>query len=80
MYQVISEDVFALLEQGLLIEEIAERQGCDRNTVTSAKKFAYTSRNLPVPDGRTRRKELDRKVSRPRLPRDANQDADGSGQ
>ena len=60
--------------------EIAEHLHCDRNTVTKAMKFAYQSRGLPVPDGRTRRKSLDRKVSRPRRRRGENQGDDEAAQ
>jgi hypothetical protein len=79
-YQRLSDEVFALLEEGWLMEEIAQRLGRDRNTVTKAMKFAYQSRGLPVPDGRTRRKSLDRKVSCPRRRRGENQGDDGAAQ
>jgi hypothetical protein len=65
-FRAIADDVKAMLDQGLLIQEIAERKHCDKNTVTKAKDFWYVSRGLPVPDGRSRRKTLDRKVSHPR--------------
>ena len=77
-YQAISDEVFTLLEEDLLIEEIAQRLGHDRNTVTKAMVFAYESRQLPVPDGRTRRKGLDRKISLPPRRRDSNQGDEAS--
>jgi hypothetical protein len=45
--------------QGMLLQDIADRLQADRNTVTSAVKHWHTVRGLPVPDGRTRRKELE---------------------
>jgi len=65
-YQEIAGQVKVLLDEGILLEEIAQRVGCDRNTVTKAVECWHTSRSLPVPDGRTRRKSLARKVSHPR--------------
>ncbi|MFO0825905.1 MAG: recombinase family protein [Gemmataceae bacterium] len=50
-----------LWDQGLLMHEIATVLGCCRDTVTAAIKYWHTSRNLPVPDGQARRKELPRK-------------------
>jgi len=67
LYQQISEPAMKLSEEKLLIAEIAERLDVDRNTVTSAIKYWHESRGLEVPDGRTRRKTLDRK-SRPSGP------------
>ncbi len=64
-YQEIAEEVMRLYREGLLLGEIAERLGYDRNLVTKAIAFWHRSRGLPVPDGRTRRKELPRKSGRP---------------
>jgi site-specific DNA recombinase len=60
-YQSISDEVDRLCDEGLLLGEIAERLSVDRNTVTKAISYWHTSRGLPVPDGRTRRKALARK-------------------
>jgi transposase len=62
LYQEIAEKVKELYDQGMLLGEIASRLGCDRNTITSAVEFWFRSRTLPVPDGRTRRKSLERKT------------------
>ncbi len=63
MYQEIADPVMALYEEGLLLGDIAEQLECDRNTVTSAIRWWHEERGLPVPDGRSRRKELDVKGS-----------------
>ena len=47
----------------MLLGDIAEQLGCDRNTVTSAIRYWHEERELPVPDGRTRRKDLEVKSS-----------------
>ncbi|MHB1037331.1 MAG: recombinase family protein [Pirellulales bacterium] len=65
-FQRIADQVKELMDAGVLLQEIAERLGCDRDTVTHAKDYWYESRGLTAPDGRSRRKELDRKVSHPR--------------
>jgi len=54
-----------LWDQGLMMREIATALGCCRDTVTAAVGYWHTSRNLPVPDGRARRKELPRKLPAP---------------
>jgi site-specific DNA recombinase len=51
-----------MINEGLLLIEIAERLGCDRNVITKAIKHWHQSRGLPVPDGRARREELTRKT------------------
>ena len=58
MFQEIAEKAKALYDRGLLLFDIAGQLGCDRNTITSAIAYWHTSRGLPVPDGRTRRKAL----------------------
>jgi hypothetical protein len=60
-YQSIADRVMELFNQGGLLSEIAEELDVDRNTVTAAVRWWHEQRNLPVPDGRTRRKALDRK-------------------
>ena len=66
MYQRISDQVKQLCDDGLLLGEIAEQLTCDHNTITKARAYWHESRGLEVPDGRTRRKSLERKVSKPR--------------
>lgn len=75
-YQAIADTVKELLDQNLLLGEIAEHMGCDRNTITTAIRYWYKSRGLAVPDGRTRRKALPRptKESSPSLPTDPSRD------
>jgi len=48
----------ALWDQDLLMQEIATRLGCNRDTVTKAIEYWFGSRGLKAPDGRTRRKNL----------------------
>lgn len=57
-YQEISEKVQQLLDEGLLIAEVAEQVGCDINTVRSASQFWHQERGLEYQDGRARRKSL----------------------
>jgi hypothetical protein len=59
-YQAIADQVKALYDEGLLLGEMAARLGHDRATVAQAVAFWHTSRGLPVPDGRSRRKGLKR--------------------
>ncbi|MCB9922379.1 MAG: recombinase family protein [Planctomycetaceae bacterium] len=61
LYQRISDQVKQLCDDGLLLGVIAKRLKCDRNTITKAITYWYESRELEAPDGRTRRKTLDRK-------------------
>jgi hypothetical protein len=56
--QQIADEAMALYEQGLLLQDIADRLGRDRNTITNAIKYAHAVRGLKAPDGRTRRKSL----------------------
>lgn len=58
VYQEVAERVKGLADRGLLFGDIASELDLDRNTVTAAWRFWHTSRGLPVPDGRTRRKTL----------------------
>lgn len=66
LYQKIADDVKRLSDDRLLLQEIAEELNVDRNTVTKAWAYWHESRSLDVPDGRSRRKNLERKVSRSR--------------
>jgi hypothetical protein len=61
IFQSAAEQVMALYNQDLLLGEIAEQLDLDHNTVTAAVRYWHEQRNLPVPDGRTRRKQLERK-------------------
>ncbi|HUT93406.1 MAG TPA: hypothetical protein VMY37_28340 [Thermoguttaceae bacterium] len=63
MYQTIADDVMSLYRQEKLLQDIADTLNVDRNTVTAVIRWWHESQGLPVPDGRTRRKELDQKTS-----------------
>ena len=74
-FEALADSVLTLLHEGLLIEEIAARLDVCRDTITKVMKYLRTVRGLNIPDGRTRRKSLDHKVSRPSgsdAPRDDN--------
>lgn len=49
-----SEQAKSMLDQGMLQKQIATELGWSRAYVTKAIQFWYTSRNLEVPDGRSR--------------------------
>ena len=61
LYQRIAGRVKEMIDAGELIGDIAAELDVDRNTITRAMKFAYESQGLPVPDGRTRRINMERK-------------------
>jgi hypothetical protein len=61
LYQQLAERVKSFADDGYLFQDIADKLTVNRDTVTSIWKFWHTSRNLAVPDGRTRRKSLERK-------------------
>lgn len=54
----IVDDVMELYDQDLLVSEIADRLNCGVHLVRQAVEKHFTDRGLPVPDGRTRRKEI----------------------
>jgi len=60
----IADQAKALMDEGWLLQEIAKKLECGRDNITAAIKHWYSSRGLPVPDGRTRRKSLERKSSK----------------
>jgi orotate phosphoribosyltransferase-like protein len=64
----LAEQAKELWDQNLLVQEIAEQLQCSRDMVTEAIGHWFRSRGLPVPDGRVRRKSLERKCSRPESP------------
>jgi len=64
-YQRVAQEAKALSDQGLLLQEIAERLKCDRNTVTKTLRYAHERAGEPATDGRTRRRQLTRKMSKP---------------
>lgn len=51
----------AVFHEGTPYVQIAQTVGIDRNVVTAIVEDWHRSRGLPVPDGRARRKELNRK-------------------
>jgi transposase len=63
LYQRIADEVMVLYRQQMLLQEIAARLGVDRNTITAAIRWWHESRGQEIPDGRTRRKDLDHKTS-----------------
>lgn len=63
--QKYAEQVKEMLDQGMLLQDIAKALDLDRNVITWAKDHWYESRGLTPPDGRTRRKSLDKKCSDP---------------
>jgi DNA invertase Pin-like site-specific DNA recombinase len=63
--EALAEEAKRLFDQNLLLQEIATHLGCSRDTVTQAIAYWFRSRGLEVPDGRTRRKGLQPKCSRP---------------
>lgn len=63
MYQQIAGEVMELYQQRKLLQDIADALKVDRNTITSVIRWWHEVRGLPVPDGRTRRKSLDKKTS-----------------
>ena len=65
-HERIAEQVMELVNQGLLLTDIAQQFGTHRDLITAAIRFWHESRNLPFPDGRTRRKSLKRKSSQTR--------------
>jgi hypothetical protein len=65
-YVEIADKVQALMQQGHLLQEIGNQLGEERHVITKAMQHWYKSRGLPVPDGRTRRRDLKRKTSKPR--------------
>jgi transposase len=68
-YVAIADAVKANLDSGMLIQEIADTMNVNKATVRKASEHWHESRGLTTPDGRTRRKSLVRKVSRPYRPR-----------
>jgi transposase-like protein len=62
----IADQAKAMMDEGWLLQEIAKKFGCCRDIITAAVKHWHSSRGLPVPDGRTRRKSLERKSSKKR--------------
>jgi hypothetical protein len=66
MAMKIADQAKALMDEGWLLQEIAKKFGCCRDMITAAVKHWHSSRGLPVPDGRTRRKSLERKSSKKR--------------
>jgi transposase len=66
-YRSRMDTVMELWRSGLLNDEIAQRVGLCRDTITKVIREWHQERGLPVPDGRSRRKGLAIK-SRPKSP------------
>jgi DNA invertase Pin-like site-specific DNA recombinase len=58
LFKRLADEAKALLDLGLLVEEIAERLGCNRDTIRAALRYWFEWHGLPMPDMRTRRKSL----------------------
>jgi site-specific DNA recombinase len=54
-----SDEVMRMYHENMLLSEIADRLKIDRNTVTAVVAKWHERQGLPVPDGRTRRKDLE---------------------
>lgn len=65
MFERVAPEVGRLVEEGLLLIEVAERLNLDRTTLTKAYNKYRRDQGLPPLDGRARRKLLDHK-NRPR--------------
>lgn len=80
-FQQIAEEALGLYDQGLPLQDIAARLGCDRTTAGKAVQHAQTQRGLVPVDGRTRRKSLDTQTavctSEPAGPQVAGSDSAG---
>ena len=60
-YQQLAEQAKLLADEGLLLQELAERLKCDIATVTKALRYWHDQHGSVALDGRTRRKTLARK-------------------
>jgi len=58
LFQRIADEAKALLDEDLLMEQIAERLGCCPDTVQAALRHWFESRGQTMPDMRNRRKTL----------------------
>ena len=56
-----ADEAIKLWDEGLLNKQIAVQMGCNRSYVTKLIHHWFDSRNLPRPDGRQRRAQLDNK-------------------
>ena len=68
---LLAGEAKTLDDQGLLIDQIAERLRADRDTIRSALRIAFEQLGEPMPDGRSRRKSLEVK-NRPKEDRQGN--------
>ena len=59
LYQAIAGQVIEHFNAGKIYTEIATLMRVDKNTITSSIKWWHLIHNLPVPDGRPRRKTLE---------------------
>lgn len=66
LYQRVADEVKKLVDEGLLLQDIAAKVGVDRNTVTKALRFACEQAGISTTDGRTRRRSLSTHSSRRR--------------
>lgn len=68
-YQQIAREVGRLAGAGMLLQQIAKRLGCDRNTITQSLTYWRKKQGEPNIDGRSRRKllQLPTETSLPRF-------------
>jgi hypothetical protein len=77
--QELADAAKALWDQNLLIDEIAAHLGCNRDTARAALRCWFELRGLQMPDGRGRRKTLDRKSCAPDATDAGQEPADSAG-
>ena len=56
-HERIADEVMSMVEQGVTYNAIATRLGCGRNNVTKAVHHWHTVRGLPLPDGRSNKRQ-----------------------
>jgi hypothetical protein len=65
-FELIADDVYQMLMEDRLIVDIAEHFGVSNNHITKVIEFLRKTRGQEIPDGRTRRKSLEKKNRAPR--------------
>ena len=68
-YAFLKNEFKKLVDEGWLYQEIADKYGIDIHMIRVGLKAWYEERGLPIPDGRNRRKTLERK-NRPKPPQE----------
>ena len=65
-FELIADGVYRMLNEDRLIGDIAEHFGVSNNHITKVIEYLRKTRGLEIPDGRTRRKSLEKKNRAPR--------------